>query len=132
MSQQNVELIRRSIEVFNERDADQLTALSHPECEWRTFRAQLEGTAYRGHDGIRRFLHDMDDDWSEFQMTPLQFHAQGNRVVATARISATGRGSGAHIDFVAGFHFELRDDLIARITSYSDAAEALKAAGLSE
>ena len=132
MSQENVEIVRRLIVAFNERDADQLVALSDPDCEWVPFRAQLEGITYRGHDGIRRFLLDMDEDWSTFLIDPLQFQEQGERVVVTGQVSAKGRGSGVGIDSVAGFVVELRNNHVRRLMSYSDPAEALEAAGLSE
>ena len=37
-----------------------------------------------------------------------------------------------NIDLIGGFVFELRDGLITRLTSYSDASDALAAVGLSE
>jgi ketosteroid isomerase-like protein len=129
MSQENVETVRCSFEAFNRRDSDQLISLCDPDCEWLPFRAQLEGIAYRGHDGVRRFLNDMDDDWSEFRIDPLDLHERDERVVAIGRVRALGRG-GTDIDFVAGFVIELRNGRITHVTSHSDPEEALEAIGL--
>jgi ketosteroid isomerase-like protein len=131
MSQENVETTRRSFEAFNRRDVDQLISLCDPDCEWLPFRAQLEGISYRGHDGVRRFLNDMDDDWSEFRIDPLDLHQRDERVVAIGRVRALGRG-GTDIDFVAGFVIQLRDGRITQVTSHSDPEEALEAVGLRE
>jgi ketosteroid isomerase-like protein len=128
MSQENVETVRRSFEAFNRRDADRLVALCHSDCEWLPFRAQLEGMVYRGHEGVRRFLGDMDEDWSQFRIDPVELHELGDRVVAIGRIRALGRGSGVDVDSVAGFVVELRDGQIIRVTSHSDPEAALRAA----
>jgi ketosteroid isomerase-like protein len=128
MSRGNVETVRRSFEAFNRRDADRLVGLCHSDCEWLPFRAQLEGMVYRGHEGVRRFLGDMDEDWSQFRIDPVELHELGDRVVAIGRVRALGRGSGVDVDSVAGFVVELRDGQIIRVTSHSDPEAALRAA----
>jgi ketosteroid isomerase-like protein len=120
MSQDNVEAVRRSFEAFNRRDLDELVALAHRDAEWIPFRAQLEGIVYRGHDGIRRFVRDMEEDWSEFEIEPLELHEHGDRVLVIGRVRALGRGSSVEIDAVAGFVTDLRDGQIIRLMSHSD------------
>jgi hypothetical protein len=39
--------------------------------------AQLEGSVYRGLEGIRRFVSDVDDDWEGYQIEPVEFHQRG-------------------------------------------------------
>jgi ketosteroid isomerase-like protein len=129
MSRENVEIVRRGFEAFNGRDVDRLLALSYPDTEWRPFRAQLEGTAYRGHEGLRRFFTDMDDDWSSFRVDPLEFHDREDDVAVIARVTGRGRGSGIDIDTVGGFVAELRDGRITSMASHP--AAALEAVGLS-
>jgi ketosteroid isomerase-like protein len=131
MSQKNAEVVRRGFEAFNGRDIDRLLALSDPDAEWLPFRAQLEGTPYRGHEGLRRFLADMEDDWSSFRVDPLEFHDRDERVAVIARVTGRGRGSGVDIEMVGGFVAELRDGRITRLTSHSDPGAALEAVGLS-
>ena len=131
MSQENVEIVRRSFEAFNARDVDGLVSLSAEDCEWLPLRAQLVGIVYRGHDGVRQFVSDMDEDWEAFRIDPLEFHEHGERVVAIGHVSARGR-SGVKIDSIAGFVFELHQGRIRHITSHSDPGAALAAAGLAE
>jgi ketosteroid isomerase-like protein len=130
MSQENVELVRRFLDAFNTRDVDALVNLSAEDCEWRPFRAQLEGTVYRGHDGIRQFLSDMHQDWEIFGIEPLEFRDRGERVAVIGRVNARGRGSSVEIESVAGFVHELDRARIRRITSHSDVEAALEAVGL--
>src|SRR5215207_10919147 len=100
MSQTDIDVVRGSFEAFNALDAERLVSLSAEDCEWVPFRAQLEGSSYRGHAGIRQFLADMDADWSEFTIEPGEVHEGGARVVVIGRISGIGRGSGVEIDTV--------------------------------
>ncbi|MEA2418935.1 MAG: hypothetical protein QOE60_1141, partial [Thermoleophilaceae bacterium] len=58
-----MEIVRRAFEAFNARDVERLVSLSAEGCEWRPLRAQLEGIVYRGHEGVRQFVRDMDEDW---------------------------------------------------------------------
>jgi uncharacterized protein len=131
MSQENVEIVRRSFVAFNARDVDGLVSLSAEDCEWLPLRAQLEGIVYRGHDGVRQFVRDMDEDWEAFRIDPLEFHDHEERVVVIGHVGALGR-SGVEIDSVAGFVFELHHGRVRHITSHSDPEAALAAVGLAE
>ena len=131
MSQDNVDIVRTAYGAFNARDIDGLVRLSAEDCEWQPLRAQLEGIVYRGHQGVRQFVSDMDEDWEAFRLDPLEFHDSHDRVAVVARVSALGQ-SGVEIDSVAGFVFELQRGRIRRIISFSDPAAALEAVGLSE
>src|SRR5215207_3409465 len=119
MSQENVALVRRAFEAFNARDVDGLVSMAAEDSEWLPFRAQLEGIVYRGHEGIRQFVSDMDEDWEAFRIDPLEFHDSRERVAVIGRVSALGQ-SGVEIDSVAGFVFELQRGRIRRIISHSD------------
>ena len=132
MSQENVEVVRRLFEAWNVRDIEGLVGLSDPDCEWSPFRAQLEGVVYRGHEGIREFVRDMDEDWEAFRIDPAEFRRRDQRVAVIGHVRALGRGTGVEVDSVAGFVFELRAGRIARLVSHSDPAVALAAVGMSE
>jgi|SRR4051794_6165809 ketosteroid isomerase-like protein len=131
MSQANVDVVRAAYSAFNARDVDELVSLSADDCEWQPLRAQLEGIVYRGHQGVRQFVSDMDEDWDAFRLDPREFHDRDERVAVVARVSALGQ-SGVEIDSVAGFLFELERGRIRRIISYSDPGAALEALGRSE
>jgi uncharacterized protein len=128
MSQENVEVVRAAYDAFNARDVDGLLRLSAEDCEWQPLRAQLEGIVYRGHQGVRQFVRDMDQDWEAFRIDPLEFHDRQERVAVIGRVSALGQ-SGVAIDSVAGFVFELQRGRIRTIISHSDPEAALEALG---
>ncbi|MEA2331071.1 MAG: SnoaL-like domain [Thermoleophilaceae bacterium] len=127
MPEGNVEVVRRGFDAFNARHVDELLATSAADSEWMPFRAQLEGTPYRGHEGVRRFVRDMDEDWDEFRIEPVEFHEAGDLVVVIGRVKAVGGGSGVNIDSLAGFVLEVHGGLITRLTSHSDPEAALEA-----
>jgi ketosteroid isomerase-like protein len=91
MSQENVEIARRSFEAFNARAIDELIRVADPDSEWLSFRAQLEGIVYRGHEGVRRFVRDIDEEWQSYRIEPLEFHDRGERVAVIGRVGALGR-----------------------------------------
>jgi uncharacterized protein len=130
MSQENVETVRSGFDAFNAREVDGLVQLCAEDCQWVPLRAQLEGIVYRGHEGVRQFVDDMDDDWQGFRIDPLEFHDRGERVAVVGRVSARGQ-SGVTIDSIAGFVFDLKRGRIWRLTSHSDPDAALEAVGLS-
>jgi SnoaL-like domain len=57
----SVELIaRRFVEGFNRRDAESLVALSDPSIEFHPTPLLGKGQLYRGHDGLRRWIADLE------------------------------------------------------------------------
>ena len=96
----NVEIVRRSFEAFNARDVEGLVSVSAEDCEWLPLRAQLEGIVYRGHEGVRQFVSDMDEDWESFRIEPLEFHEGRDLVAVIGQVGALGK-SGVHIDSIA-------------------------------
>jgi ketosteroid isomerase-like protein len=131
MSKENVEVVRAAYSAFNARDVEGLLRVSAEDCEWQPLRAQLEGIVYRGHQGVRQFVSDMDADWESFRIDPLEFHDGQDRVAVIGRVRALGQ-SGVAIDSLAGFVFELQRGRIRRIISHSDPEAALAAVRLSE
>jgi ketosteroid isomerase-like protein len=128
VSAEDEHTIRTSIAAFNARDLDGLLATCDPECEWHPLRAQLEDVAYRGHDGVQRFLEDLEEDWGDLRVEPLELLEANDRWVVTGRLHARGRGSGVEIETLIGCDIELRGGRIARLTGHSDPEAALRAA----
>ena len=130
MSAENVQIIRRMAEAFNDRDLDTTFALLHPEAELHPLRAQLEGKAYVGHQGYRELLADFDQDWEHVQMDPSEFREVGDKVVVLGHLRARSRASGMDVVVPMGFVWTLRDGKAVHGRTFSDQAEALAAAGL--
>jgi ketosteroid isomerase-like protein len=137
MSEENVEIARRSFEAFNRaftEGADDLYALLDPEVEWIPATAILEGRSYHGHEGVRRWIEDMKRDWEDFEPRPEEFLDLGDdRVLALGSWHARGRGGDVPLDFPhAAWLAQYREGKLVRMQTFTERQEALEAAGLSE
>ena len=67
MSQENVEIVRRVFDAFNERDAEAVVTLWAAAAEWRPAfigGGLMEGAVYRGHAGVREFIEMQNETWA--------------------------------------------------------------------
>ena len=132
MSQENVEIVQRSIAAYNRRDFDALRELSHPELEvdWSASRG-LEAGVYRGLEEVLSFYQGFLDVFEQVDVEPNRFINSGDSVIVPNTAYVRGRDG---IEAVAGstFIFKVRSGLVVRICLYQEMYEALEAAGLSE
>lgn len=135
MSQENVEAFKRGLEAGNRGDIDTLLETLDPEVEWHTVVHALltgEPTVFRGHDGVRQMLGDLQDAFDEIRIETSEIRDLGDRLVAIGRIRTRGKGSGAEVDSPQAFLVEFRNGKAISLRSYLDLEEALAAAGLEE
>jgi ketosteroid isomerase-like protein len=131
MSEENLEIPRRLIDAYNRRDIPVFMALLHPDVEWIPIMAALEGRVYRGHDGVRRWLDDLAEDWEYFEPCLEEFHDLGDRVLIFGRWRARGRASGVELENQpATWLYEIKDGKAVWMRTFTDRDEALEAAGL--
>jgi ketosteroid isomerase-like protein len=127
----DVETIRLAFAAFERRDADGLLALCAPDVVFEPVTARLAGggEAYRGHDGLRRYLEDVGRVWQELRPSPDAYHeGEDGIVVATGRVYAWGVGR--VIDSPAGWLWRVQDGKIAYGRIFETASGALEAAGM--
>lgn len=133
MSQENIELIRRQLEAFNRSDADVVSAAWTEDAEWRpalTGGGALEGTVYRGPDGIRAYLHVQAETWRSVATAVRRTWDIGPLVLLEVSVTAVGRSSGVSLERTTWNLFKTQDGKISAGTVYLSQAEALEAAGL--
>jgi hypothetical protein len=133
MSQENVEIVRRAIEPFNQhfkREVD-LSSFAR-DVTVDNLAATFDGAVYHGHDGLREWLSLHRGMWKHQQTEPEGFIPVGeDQVVVPIRIVSIGRDdveTVAHAVLV----MTVRERQIAYIKGYQSKTEALEAAGLSE
>ncbi len=130
MSQGKLDAIHAGFDAFNRRDPDALASVADPTVE---FDSALLGTpTYRGHDGLRQMLHDVDVAWETLRSEPVDIAVYGEVVVMTYRLSGRGRTSGAEIEGELVWLIEFRGDKVVRVREFTERDDALKAAGLEE
>ena len=95
--------------------------------------ADIGGETYRGHDGVRTWLSDIQENFERF--TPWQeqvLDAGADRVVAVGGISFRARESGVDMNVPWGWIYEFQTGQLSRMLFYGSPAEALDAAGLTD
>jgi ketosteroid isomerase-like protein len=134
MSQENVEIVRRSWELLNSRDWEALSELVDPDVVLLgTVGGLEEGTVSRGMDQVQQRLDAEDAEvWDEHRFEPAKFIDAGERVVVIQREYQRGKGSGVEVEIDTAAVVEVRAGRIVRMQGYMDPAAALEAVGLSE
>jgi ketosteroid isomerase-like protein len=131
MSDDNVEVIRRTFEAIRCRDIDSLIRLYEPDAQFRPLTGTLvESGGYRGHDGIRAYFEEVDTVWDQMLPHADDMRANGDLVVVIGGCMVRGRESGAETDTAMAWVFRVRDGRIASHQAFFEADEALEAAGL--
>ncbi len=137
MSQENVEIVRRVIELNRSGDLpatlDAWNDLSDPAVELRSALAGVEGGAYHGLEGARKYLTDMSESWQEWhnECTAIEEIAP-DAVLSTVLTRAIGKESGVAVERSNVVVWTLKGGKLLRAITFASRAEALEAVGLSE
>ena len=131
MSQENLELVRRGVEHWNETGEFDWTTFDN-EVEWVVDPdAWLAGT-YRGREGIRAMLARLAEAFDGFQIEVDRYLDAGDAVVTLGRTRVHGVLSGVTTGQPLAFVFRIRAGRVVAVRSYLRQAEALEAVGLEE
>jgi ketosteroid isomerase-like protein len=129
MSQENVDVIRRSVEHFN-RHGQPDFSLADPDVEWHTLPVSVASDTYRGHDDVRAFFEEWQLDWESVRIEPEDLiDAGADEVVLVGRLQVQGRRSGAEVALPISQLFRFRDGLIISVHAFGTREEALQAVG---
>jgi ketosteroid isomerase-like protein len=132
MSNGNLELARRSLEAWEQRDADWFVDNTTPDFEFvpAVITGVVgQGGAVKGGEEIRQFFAELDDPWESFVTDEVDYREIDEQVVCIGRLHAKGRGSGLELDQPVAMVLWFRDGKIARARSFLDLAAATEAAG---
>ena len=138
MSQENVEIVRRAFETFNEGGVEAVISggFWSPEVIFDPSPTGIPGLGvYRGHDEIKAFF---EEDWfrafpfEEWEVEVADLTDHGEQVVFMSLQRGRGASSGAAAQLELGNIFTLRDGEIVRMEVHPDRESALEAAGLRE
>jgi ketosteroid isomerase-like protein len=127
MSEANVELARRGYALWAAGDLDGTLELSTSDFEFvPAIAAAVEGGSVKGPDAVRRFFAELEETWEIFRIEMDEFQEVGDRVIATGRLTAKGRGSELELDHPMYSVVWFREGKLARMQSFldRDAAEA--------
>ena len=133
MSAENVEIAKRGLDAFNQRDLYAFMEIATPDIELLPAMAgAVDGSTVRRREGVETLFGDIRDTWAEQQVIADEFRDLGDRVLALGRIVGRGRASGVAVQTPGAIITDFRDGKIASVRTYLDHSEALRAAGLAE
>ena len=132
MSQENVELVRHTIEVANRRDLDALDDLATADYEWHNAPGFPGGGVHRGREAVKAHLREFFETWETYTVEEERVIDAGGQVVQLCQLHATGKGSGVALDIPIAWVHTLRDGKFARTMAFIHHADALEAMGLRE
>jgi ketosteroid isomerase-like protein len=142
MSEENVEVVRRILEVWRGEGPpkgdrfrrDLLSSgLLDAEIEWVNPPDAVEPGVRRGIEAFARAAQAVTDtfDGVRLEVDEIILDA-GERVVLLATMHVRGRGSSAEVAIQLGHIWTIREGKAVRFEWFNDADQALEAAGLSE
>ena len=130
MSQENVEIVRRSIDYLS-ATGDLAEACYDPEVEYKMQPDAPWRTTYHGLVGLRRSLESVREVWASIKIEPREFIETDEAIVAVQNFHLRAH-SGVELEVEQAWAYWMQDGKIRRIEQYGTKAEALEAAGLSE
>ena len=132
MSGENVAAAKRIYEARNRGDVEAVLAEFDPDATWHPHLATLGCIPIRGHDGIRKYMASLQEDWIGFRHEPEEFIDAGDKVVALLQTYARGPESGVDVEMPVAHVLTFKGGKCMGYVSYGDRVKALKVAGLSK
>jgi ketosteroid isomerase-like protein len=133
MSQENVEIVRTALEMWNRDDLEGSLKYVSPEWEWYPARL-FPGTdaVYHGKQGWTRFWTTFREPWENIRIEIERIEDLGERVLVLFTFYGTGKLSGVDVTTEYANVVTLRDGLAIYQVGYGDWKSALEAVGLKE
>jgi ketosteroid isomerase-like protein len=129
VASENLEIVKRGFDAFNERGIAGIIPLIHSDFEATTPPSLAsEPDTYRGPDGIRRWFDSFDEVMDEIRWEPHRFREVGDRVVVEFTLRARGKTTGLDFGQDAVMVWEIRDGMASRLDLFQSLDEALVAA----
>src|SRR5438876_10862701 len=117
MSQENVEIVRRGVEAFEDDEEVWIQTLD-PDLVWYPIEdGHIPATGIDGAKGVRqRWL----DTWEGHSIAVEDLTGVDENVVATIHVSGRGKGSGVEVNLQVYGHWKLRDGRIVYLFEHPD------------
>jgi ketosteroid isomerase-like protein len=130
MSEEQIELVQRAFELWNQGDREVREDWIDPDLE---LHSKLLGGVLRGADGLRNWFLEIDQQFGEWQLKVDEIRqVEPDRLLVLGAIHLRGRGSEVEFDQPMAWLLDFRDGRVARMQMFTERLEALQAAGLSQ
>jgi ketosteroid isomerase-like protein len=119
------DLVWRAYTALAERDFETLSELAVPDFELDITDRVLNPASYRGEQGLRQFLAEVDELWESMDMKIERLVERDDEVLALLLVDIKGRGSGLELQDRIAQRWTTRDGKFVRMRVYSDQEAAL-------
>jgi ketosteroid isomerase-like protein len=128
---ENLELVRKLIDVYNERSFVENFELVAPDFVWDMSRVLMpDGTQWAGRSDVRGFFENWGESWGSDQVEGEEMVDLGQgRVLVMILHRLRGRGSGVDVAQRYAMVWTLSDGRAQRVDIYPTRDEALEDAG---
>ena len=132
MSQQNVEIVRRIFDAWNQGDFDAAWAACDSELVIDRSRSLVDSRIYRGTEEVEQFWSDWRNTWESTRWEIDEYIEAGDDVVVLGRFFGRGAESGVAVEANVTQVMTVRSGKLVRGVLFQSRSEALEAAGLRE
>ncbi len=124
-----IEVVRETFEALREWDVARVLETLDPEVELNTAPWLPDGTVYRKHHGILRYLEEISKLWGQPYLDVEQLLDLGDgQVLAAGQTRGSHAASGVPVISPAAWLCAVEDGLIVRVRVYERSEEAVAAA----
>ena len=122
MSEQNIDFVRDAYEAFGRGDVPAVLGAMTDDIEWYETDGMPYGGVHRGPQAIaENVFGPVTQDIDGFAVTPEEFYAGGDEVIAVVRYTGTGVETGKQLDLPVVHAWTIRDGKLARFRQFADA-----------
>jgi ketosteroid isomerase-like protein len=133
VSQQNVEIVRRTLDGWNRGDLSAWLRDAAPDIEWTPAGpAAVERAVHSGHEAMTAGWQSLREAWREFRFDESEVRDLGESVLWLGHAHAKGNASDLELHQEWAIVCRLADAKIKTIRSYLTWREALRAVGLAQ
>ena len=133
MSQKNVEIVRDAFRVFGAKGVDAALSFVSSDVVWYPTDRWPDGSAYRGHDGMRRLAAAFTENFDGFRYDVLDIRDAQDRVVVLVDMIGRIKHSGAEVSQRLGFAISgFREGTFGEVRAFPTWSDALEAVGLAD
>jgi ketosteroid isomerase-like protein len=131
MSEENVEVAQQIFRAWERADFSSVE-WADPGIEF-TLQSGADNAIHTGIEAMGQAWAEWLRAWDEFRVEAREFIDRGDDVLVLIEFGGRGKASGVPTEAMSGgCLFSFRDGRVIRLTTFTDRAEALEAAGLRE
>ena len=134
MAQENIDLVRRTVDLFNRREIGRALEAAHEDfqMDWSNSIGPLKGV-YKGREAVLELWESFLEAWDEIRWDPQEIiELDETRLILVNHVRMRGRGSGVEVEATSVQLWTISDGKARSVKLFQSKGEALEAAGLSE